>query len=74
MKQNNVALESAWYEVCESIKTKEKELQAHIKIQLGIETMLQLTGNFKILLLLGQLPNMSSEKFSAHYCPGLRLG
>ena len=29
---------------------------------------------FKILLLLGPLPNISSEKLSAHYCPGLRFG
>ena len=27
----------------------------------------------KILLILGPLPNMSSEKLSAHYCPGLRF-
>ena len=31
-------------------------------------------GKNKILLLLGPLPNMSSEKLSAHYCPGLRFG
>ena len=28
----------------------------------------------KILLLLGPLLNVSSEKLSAHYCPGLRFG
>ena len=64
LKQADLALASSWEKVCAKIKTQEKELQKQARLQLGLETIFQLTGNV-VLLCYGYSLTKTSQGLAA---------
>ena len=63
LKQTDLALASSWVKICAKIETQEKELHYQARLQLGLETILQLAGNV-VLLCYGYSQTKTSQGLS----------
>ena len=66
LKQTDLALASSWEKVCGKIRTLEKGLQKHTRLQLGLETIFQLTGTV-ILYCYGASVTKTSQELGAMF-------
>ena len=64
LKQKDFALASSFEKVCDKIEIQEKEIQKQTRLQFGLETIFQLTGNV-VLLCYGYSQTKTSQGLSA---------